>query len=208
MISKLRKHDPSLAALPGKDGTILVSPGLQGRIFCTLGNELMHRLDVDLLDCPLENEFNNLGGNSLWPAPEGGDFAFNYGPGSDEWLVQDGIATAPASVTSLDATRIEIDKQIQLTNRKGVTISLRYDRRIELVETAMPTSLQAIAYRCTDTFEPMGAYPTDNVLLAPWSLEQFPGGEGVTAFAKVNTPETSINFDFYGMPEKSKLIEV
>ena len=204
MLAELHEHDPDLAALPVPAGAVLVSPGLQGRIFCEIGGDLIHRLDTGLLDHPLPDEFNNLGGNSLWPAPEGGAYAFNYPPDSDEWLVQDGIAAQAASLTSADARSATLQKTIELTNRKGRRIRLLYERRVELADNEMsaaPAGAESVAYRSGDTFEPLEDYSPDDVLLAPWSLEQFPGGDGVVAFAKVEQPETSINLDFYGMPE-------
>jgi len=204
MIDLLRRHDPGLIELATKDGAVLVSPGLQGRIFAHLAGDLLHQLDRECLESPRPGEFNNLGGNSLWPAPEGGPFAFNYMPGSEEWVVQTGIAEQPATITSQDYGSAAIEKRIELTNRHGTVLDLQFKREVRL-SNAMDTSgfsaLKGIAYHATDTFEPLGSYPTDAALLAPWSLEQFPGGNGVTAFAKTKDPETAINFDFYGMPE-------
>ena len=204
MIDLLRRHDPGLIELASEDGAVLVSPALQGRIFAHLEGDLLHQLDIERLEAPLPGEFNNLGGNSLWPAPEGGPFAFNYMPGSGEWVVQAGIADQPASVTYLSKGEVEIEKQINLTNRHGTTLDLRFNRRIQTIgapDLGSFPGLQGIAYHTSDTFEPLGSYREDEVLLAPWSLEQFPGGNGVTAFAKVKDPSTAINFDFYGMPE-------
>ena len=53
MLAELHEHDPDLAALPVPAGAVLVSPGLQGRIFCEIGGDLIHRLDTGLLDHPL-----------------------------------------------------------------------------------------------------------------------------------------------------------
>ena len=71
--------------IPAGDGEVLLSAALQGRIFAALQGELLHRLDAPLAEHPSES-FNNLGGNSLWPAPEGGPFAFNSR--SEDFLVQ------------------------------------------------------------------------------------------------------------------------
>jgi hypothetical protein len=210
----LKQTDPGLVALEGKNGAILVSPKLQGRIFCTLGAELVHRLDEPLLKNPVPHVFNNLGGNSLWPAPEGGDFAFNYLPGSPSWVVQDGIAKDPAFVTNQNSSSVRIEKNIHLMNRKGVSIRLLFKRDIGLLEpndlpagttfriNRIPHGLKSVAYRSEDILEPLGRCREEDVLIAPWSLEQFQGGDGVMAFVKVRRPENAINFDFYGMPEQ------
>ncbi|MBI2437816.1 MAG: hypothetical protein HYV36_03260 [Lentisphaerae bacterium] len=199
----LKKYDPDLVTLADAQGAVMIAPGLQGRIFCRLGGDLIHRLDVARLDHPASDEFNNLGGHSLWPAPEGGAYAFNYPPGSDTWRVQDGIANAPAKVVAADSRWAVVEKQIQLTNRKGFNVKLLFRRRVHLLpmsETAWPFA--SIRYRTEDTLSPLEDYRWRDILVAPWSLEQFPGGDGVTAFAKVARSDDAINFDFYGMPEQ------
>jgi hypothetical protein len=204
MRRKLEKFDPDLVTLGDEETAVLVSPGLQGRIFCRLGGELIHRLDFERLEHPLPGEFNNLGGNSLWPAPEGGDFGFNYLPGSDRWLVQDDIGATPARLTSRAEDQARIAKTLRLKNRQGVSVEVEYSRlirTIELEEDFTQAGGQAIAYVCTDIFEPLGAHSAEEVLIAPWSLEQFPGNNEVVAFGLVQDPTQAINFDFYGRPE-------
>lgn len=203
MLNVLRAYDPDLVELPCGAGGILISPGLQGRIFARIGRELIHRLDTALLAAPSDVEFNNVGGNSLWPAPEGGPFAFNYLPDSDAWLVQPGIAVAVPAVQSRTARRVTIEKTIALTNRKGIDVQVRYGRKVEVQAppaSVEALSLQGVSYRSTDYFAPIGDYSIDDVLLAPWSLEQFPGSDGITAFGKFDRGDDPINFDFYGDP--------
>ena len=88
LTEQIRKVDVNVRGLKSTDGTVYLSPGLQGRIFCSIGDTLIHKLDFAMAADP-SDDFNNIGGNSLWPAPEGGPFAFNYPHG--EWTVQDGI---------------------------------------------------------------------------------------------------------------------
>lgn len=180
-----------------------MSPGLQGRIFCQLDGQLVHRLDASALTSPSKSEFNNVGGNSLWPAPEGGPFAFNYLPGDDRWLVQPGINRTPAAVVSADRHSACIEKRIELTNRRGFTIALAWRRIVYLTDAPAapePYCPASIAYRTKDVLEPLGVYRQEDVLVAPWSLEQFPGADGVIAFGSVQKPDDAINFDFYGQP--------
>lgn len=202
MLELLRAHDAELVELPCDGGAALISPGLQGRVFCRVGNELIHRLDSEALRFPSPTDFNNLGGNSLWPAPEGGPFAFNYLPGSDRWLVQHGIADAPAHVVACEADSAVVEKRIELCNRKGVCIPLVYRRAITVLHAPLPDdyALAGLTYRSEDSFEPLRTHRAEDVLLAPWSLEQFPGADGIVAFCKVARPKHAINVDFYGDP--------
>lgn len=210
MATALHRHDPNLATLSDRHGAVLVSPLLQGRIFCQLDGQLVHRLDTDRLQHPLPNEFNNLGGNSLWPAPEGGCFAFNYPPNSTQWIVQDGIAKDVASVTARTDTSVTVEKSITLVNRKGISLHVRWARKIELMDLAKDSppddDVKGIGYVSVDTLAPLTHHTYSDVLLAPWSLEQFPGGDGVTAFAKVDDPKDAINTDFYGQPATAPVL--
>ncbi|HOZ44972.1 MAG TPA: hypothetical protein PLO37_04980 [Candidatus Hydrogenedentes bacterium] len=204
LLDRLLAYDAELTKLDGGDGCVLVCPGLQGRIFCLIGDELIHRLDIAALESPSPTEFNNLGGNSLWPAPEGGPFAFNYPPDGGPWRVQKAIGEDAATLVYRDDTTAVMEKRIDLTNRKGVQIEILYRRAVSVPTPEPPLQefdLAGLTYRTEDSFEPLGSYATNEVLLAPWSLEQFPGAEGVLAFCKVRRPETAVNEDFYGRPE-------
>jgi len=206
----LQAYDPAMVNCPSGDGGVLLSPGLQGRIFCQLGGELIHRLDVEGLKNPSTEEFNNLGGNSLWPAPEGGAFAYNYVAGSDAWVVQPGIAAAPYTVCQQDSKSVTMEKEITLQNHMGTTCRLHCQRKVSPgVGDAWPTqneSIKTVGYRCHDSLTPLDRFGADRLMLAAWSLEQFGGGDGVVAFAKTPRPTTAINFDFYGKPQKDPVV--
>ena len=199
----LRSHSDSTVQLESQDGIVFVCPELQGRIFCTLGDELIHRLDVDLLAKPSPNEFNNLGGNSLWPAPEGGPFAFNYLPDSNEWYVPTLVGETEASIIDSTTNQTLVEKQGTLTNKAAVAISVTMRRKVALAhDHPVPEefSLKGIRYFCEDTIVPNDETDAAQFLIAPWSLEQFPGGDGIIAFGAVGTSEGCVNDDYYGVP--------
>lgn len=203
MLSSLRAHDPQLIELACDRGSLLIPPALNGRLFCQLDGELIHRLDVAAMQNPSPEGYDNLGGNSLWPAPEGGPFAYNYLPGSDVWYVQNGISKAIPSVTLHEPHRAVVEKRISLTNRNGVCGDLKYRRLVSVSEIPPQTNgytLHGMCYETEDGFEPLDKFPANGVLLAPWSLEQFPGAEGIVAFGKVADNEDAVNVDFYGDP--------
>ncbi|MCC6795278.1 MAG: hypothetical protein IT366_09185 [Candidatus Hydrogenedentes bacterium] len=204
MLDTLRAHDSGLIELTSERGSVLIPPRLNGRIFSQLDGELIHRLDTTALLNPSGVEYNNLGGNSLWPAPEGGAFAFNYQPNSSAWYVQKGIAEAIPSVRPTSNGGAVVEKSITLTNRKGAEIDLVYRREVSLLpqDPAWEKySLAGLAYATIDIWEPAGEYSPDAVLIAPWSLEQFPGAEGVIAFGRYAIGANAINRKFYGDPD-------
>lgn len=199
----LHAHSASAVRLASKDGAVFVCPELQGRIFCTLDDELMHRLDVDLAANPVQNEFNNLGGNSLWPAPEGGAFAFNYRHDSDDWYVQALVGDAAATIVDANAVQALLEKRGALTNRAAVTASVTMRRKVALAhDHPVPEGfpLKGLRYFCEDTITPDEDLDADQFLIAPWSLEQFPGGDGITAFGAAAVPRGCVNDDYYGVP--------
>jgi len=203
MTKNIKDYDSGLIELHFGSGAVLIAPGLQGRIFCQVGDELIHRFDPAPLNPIKPGEFRNLGGNSLWPAPEGGPYAFNYLPNSDTWLVQEGINDANYHISSRSSETAVIQKEIILSNRKGANVRARFSRSISMVNAAKcmaDFNVQALSYTCEDVITPLEPYNKDIVLIAPWSLEQFSGGEGVTAFVKVSKAVESVNTDFYGVP--------
>lgn len=203
MLELLRGWDSGTIELPCGKGSLLLVPRLAGRIFCQWAGALTHRLDAVALQNPVAGEYNNLGGNSLWPAPEGGRFAFNYGPESDAWFVQDGISSDMPVVERRGDATARLAKNIQLINRQGVTLNLEYSRELEVLSLPAAASqwdLEGMAYVCIDAFEPLGDYDTSDVLIAPWSLEQFPGAEGIVSFGKLADSNCALNTDFYTDP--------
>lgn len=203
--AKIRQLDANLQVINSGDGAILASPGLQGRILCTLGGELLHKLDYELAQNPSPTDFNNLGGNSLWPAPEGGPFAYNYPP-EGEWYVQDDINRTPYKVESSDDKQITMTRDVALLNRKGVTVNMQMYRKIEPVCTCSfkeAYGVQGVAYKTLERFDMRGEYTMDEALIAAWSLEQFyltPKAVSFGIFDGTEASESCLNVDFYGDP--------
>ncbi len=203
MVRLLRAHDVQMVELRCGPGSVMIPPSLGGRIFCQFNGELVHRLDAAALRNPSHTEYDNLGGNSLWPAPEGGLFAFNYLPGSEAWTVQDGITKCVPSISFDGANCAQLEKEIVLMNRKGVRVALTYRRLVSVPEHIRfidEYDLDGMCYHTEDIFELRNDCSTDDVLLAPWSLEQFPGADGIVAFGKVADGTDALNCDFYGDP--------
>lgn len=205
-MSNISSFDPDIRELPCGDGTVVFSSQLQSRIFCKLGDVFLHRADTESLAAARtakSSVFINIGGNSLWPAPEGGKYAFFYPPGSSEWRVQDGIAHTPSTIISEGNGGLTAEKEIELVNRHGAAVTVRHRRSVETLPAdpeAARTGIKAMGYSQEDSFIPLGEYDAESVLLAPWSLEQFPLSSSCVAFGKLQWPRQALNFDYYGMP--------
>ena len=198
-LERLKKIDPQLLSIPCGDGNILVSNTLQGRIMAEIGGTLIHRFEADLAENPDPENFNNLGGNSLWPAPEGGDFAFNYPPGGD-WYVQEGINKVQTRVIDSGKDFLVIGKEFELLNRKGNTLKVTLHRRIETAEVEN-FGVKALRYHTFETLSLAEPCPLTEGVISAWSLEQLPGADGIIGFGKcAKGAEKGINTDFYGDP--------
>ena len=198
-LDRLKKIDPDLLVRPCGTGNLLVSNKLQGRIMAEIGGRLIHRFDADLAEHPDPENFNNLGGNSLWPAPEGGDFAFNYPP-EGSWYVQKGINSVKSALLEEGQGSLLIGKEFELLNRRGKTVKVTWRRRIAPAP-APELPVPALKYRSVDTLELAEPAELDDVLISAWSLEQLPGASGITAFGCcAKGAKEAVNTDFYGDP--------
>ncbi|MCQ2378067.1 MAG: hypothetical protein MJ016_02510 [Victivallaceae bacterium] len=199
----LKKLDPGLIEIPSRDGKILVSNHFQGRIFCEIDGILLHRFVEELAKNPDPVNFNNLGGNSLWPAPEGGPFAFNYPCGAD-WTVQPGINSVRTTTQEVSGEHVRIEKEIELVNRKGTKLRIGFSRQVfadDLDVNYTKFLLKGVSYRTIDILTVPRNIKQSDALISAWSLEQFPGAEEVYTFGCCeNTAENAVNTDFYGDP--------
>ena len=198
-LERLKKIDPQLIIMPCGNGNILISNFLQGRIMSEINGELIHRFEADLAENPDPENFNNLGGNSLWPAPEGGDFAFNYPPQGD-WYVQEGINKTQSSIVEQGENFTVIGKEFELLNRKGNRMKVTWRRRVECA-AAGNYGVDALQYCTSESMTLAEPVALEDGVISAWSLEQFPGAAGITAFGRcAKGAEQGINTDFYGDP--------
>lgn len=182
-------------------GRLAVCPTLTGRVYAEVGGRLLHRIEMDTVANP-DKPFNNFGGNNLWPAPEGGVFAFNYR--GDAWCVQPCINAQAYRATRIDPDGVVIEKEVVLTNRAGIDLRVRMTRDVRL--TDVPESLSAfpaarsLSYTVRDSLAVLNDVPATQALIAAWTLEQFDATPGTISFGIVEKPGTAINFDFYTHP--------
>jgi len=203
-LEALLKIDPGLLRIKAGHGIVSVSNALQGRIFASFGEELVHRFDAKLAaDAPVSSTFNNIGGNSLWPGPEGGPFAFNY-PCGREWQVQPAIGMQTTNSIDVSLDKISVGKEICLVNRGGFEVKLSFNRTVFTANAgsfAAGLGLEWTAYRSLDELVALGDCPSNKALFCAWSLEQFPGCDGVFTFGKTGgAAKDEVNTGYYSAP--------
>lgn len=176
-------------------GRVWLDCARQGRIWAELDGEMLHRRGSEV---PGPGGFVNRGGNSLWPAPEGGPLGFNYR--GDDWYVPEGVNTVNPTRCA-DGSAV---KTIELENRRGTPLGIVWTRRIAplpLGEWLSRYGLRGVGYREFDRLDLTDPAPTAGAVVAAWSLEQFPGGAGNVAFAGFDgAPQ--VNREYYGDPSK------
>ena len=181
--------------IPVGDGEIFLASALQGRIFAAMDGEILHRLDLaSAKHAP--DEFCNLGGNSLWPAPEGGAFAFNYPSDGGPWRVQDGINNTPCEISADEPC---MSKHITLENRAGTRAGLLFRRTVHIPtdDSGKKYGVKSLVYSSCDSWGLASPLPPDHFLISAWSLEQFELTPNAFAFGFSGKP---LNTDFYGDP--------
>lgn len=189
-------------------GRVMLDAANQGRVFVELDGKLLHRYDENIAAAPDPMKFNNIGGNSLWPAPEGGEFAFNYlNDCGNSWLVQPGVNCTAS--TLLAAPFPVCSRRVVLRNRRGYEMEVEFRRGI-LPLAPEPISFSGAVrftgYREEDLLRLSSPCPPESAVIAAWSLEQFPGSDNILTFGKLRgTADASeaINRTYYGDPSDS-----
>jgi len=198
----LRAGDAAAVELSSGGGAVLACPTITGRLFLRLGDDTLSRVDADMArrSAPADGSFHNVGGCSLWPAPEGGAYGFNYPDGGD-WCVQEGVNVAPYRVAWRSAAAVVMEKTVTLVNRAGRRSPVVMRRQ---VSPSSPPGAEDYAdastgYAVQDAFIPAGDVPFAETLLMPWTLEQFPLAPGMEIFVCAR-PGWRVNWDYYPAP--------
>jgi len=184
-------------------GKVILDGKLQGRILTELGGETIHRFDRELAAHPSPDEFNNIGGNSLWPAPEGGAFAFNYL--DKDWLVQPGVNTAISAERIRPDGALYCERQVPLANRRGAQLEVAFRRRVvplPLNDVLRKFGVSGVGYREEDELSFSEPQDPERAIVGAWSLEQFPKTPRTVAFGRtgVGGARAAVNPDYYADP--------
>lgn len=183
-----------------ENGKIRLDARLQGRIFAWLDGMLLQRFDAKCAKNPDPQEFNNIGGNFLWPAPEGGPLGFNYPDG--EWTVQPGVNTAASEL--LPGEYPACVRTVRLRNRGGASTAVEFRREIRPLfssGSARKYGLRFTGYRELDSLTFSEPHPVSRAVIAAWSLEQFRASPGLVLFGKAaSEADGALNCSYYGDP--------
>lgn len=178
---------------------LAVVPLLGGRLYAEIDGVCPHRIVSERWP---DDVFGNHGGNTFWPAPEGGQYGLNYR--GDEWYVQRDIDTKPFTITERAECSCRMHKTADLVNRAKTSLSTVMSRGVCL--TPLPEMLAGyrlagfISYTVSDRIRVLNRVPASDALIAAWTLEQFAATANTMSFCAVEHPERAVNFDYYDNP--------
>lgn len=178
-----------------KENGVIVALDLEGRLFTVVNDRVISRVVPSaILNNSNKDTYYNPGGDTLWPAPEGTCFGYEYPTGN--WRVPPAITGAVWEVIVYSDSQSVVRAEIDLINNQQVGIPCEFERHIEIMHGD-----NSIIQNVTEIIRYVGGkvINKDEFLLAPWSLSQFDSGKN----GKVSMPIPGED-DIWDMYKSSK----
>ncbi|HZK65682.1 MAG TPA: hypothetical protein VFC34_16190 [Puia sp.] len=150
----------------------IIALDMEGRIFTVLNGQVLNRVNpaaVAGYNC--QTEYQNPGGDGLWPAPEGTSLGYQYSTGL--WRVPPGLRGVRYLVTDESQRGTIIAGEVDLINNQGHGVPTIFKRRIK-----MKSGENEICLHIRESITYIGhrELKRKDCLLAPWTLCQFDSG--------------------------------
>jgi hypothetical protein len=180
---------------------VIAALDMEGRLFTVVNNKVINRVVPSaIINRSNKNAYQNPGGDTLWPAPEGTSLGYEYTTGT--WRVPPSITGAVWEVVENGPDRSVIRAEIDLVNNLQAGIPCEFERIIEIsaVDNGLiQTVTEIIRYVGSKKLQ-QGTF-----LLAPWSLCQFDSGE----MGKVTMPPPANEdiWDYYEPSEAQRWLQ-
>jgi len=155
---------------------VIAALDLEGRLFTVVNGKVLSRVVPSaIVNRTNRSAYLNPGGDTLWPAPEGTCYGYEYGTG--KWRVPPAITGAVWEVVDQAEQKAVIRAEIDLVNNRQVGIPCEFERHIAVQQTG-----EGLTQNVTDVIRYIGNQTLDHrhFRLAPWSLCQFDSGAGST----------------------------
>jgi hypothetical protein len=180
---------------------IICGLDLEGRLFAVLDGQVLNRVVPDaILNRSNKSGFLNPGGDTLWPAPEGTCFGYEYASGS--WRVPPAITGAAWEVVASTENSAVMRAEVDLINSRQLGIPCEFERHIH-IEASDDKLIQNV----TEVIRYIGTRELDEgeFLLAPWSLCQFDSGPGGEVIMPPPAPDEI--WDLYDSSESQRKVQ-
>ncbi|MDR2916869.1 MAG: hypothetical protein LBV74_18905 [Tannerella sp.] len=156
-----------------KENGVIAALDTEGRFFTVINGQVISKVNPSaILSRSNKEEFQNPGGDALWPAPEGTCFGYEYGTGS--WRVPPSVTGAVWEVVSQADNECIIRAEIDLINNAQIGIPCEFERQIHLEKEE-----NLLRQKVKETIRYIGKRTLSEMefSLAPWSLCQFDSSE-------------------------------
>jgi len=185
-----------------KENGVIVALDLEGRLFTVANDQVISKVNPSAIIARSNKaQFQNPGGDALWPAPEGTCFGYEYVTGI--WRVPPSITGAVWEVVSQSVDGCIARAEIDLINNAQLGIPCEFERhiRIEKKEKMLRQEVkELIRYTGKRTL-----YRTE-FSLAPWSLCQFDSSETGIVYMPVPQANEDI-WDMYRPSDEQRSIK-
>ena len=185
-----------------KENGVIVALDMEGRLFTVVNDRVISKVNPSAIVARSNKEqFQNPGGDALWPAPEGTRLGYEYATGN--WRVPPAVTGAVWEVVSQSLNECTVRAEIDLINNAQLGIPCEFERhiRIETKENILCQEVkEVIRYTGKKTLT------ETEFSLAPWSLCQFDSSETGVVYMPV-PPDSEDIWDMYGPSDGQRSIQ-
>ena len=216
--------------LQGENGAkLIVSPHLQGRIMTAKVGKvestgLVPQKTIE--EGETHEHFNNFGGiDRFWIGPEAGQYGVYFPPGAkkltrDNWQVPASFDKGVFEIKDQNADRIQLQKEMEVTNLQGVTFQVTVTREIGLIPSdnlntelgiKLPEGISYLGCYSDNHLQNSGETDWDPAsgLIGIWVLGMFNASDQAVVIAPFKTSESDgkapYNDDYFGKVSEDRL---
>jgi hypothetical protein len=174
LIERMLKAHRRVHVIGTSENGVIAALDLEGRLFTVINGRVLNRVDPSAIEKRTNRSaYLNPGGDTLWPAPEGTCFGYEYGTG--KWRVPPAITGAVWEVVEQAENRSVIRAEVDLVNNRQLGIPCEFERQIEIERRG-----DGLTQHVTEVIRYIGVQTLGSrqFRLAPWSLCQFDSGAG------------------------------
>jgi len=218
----LKNDQAMLAICPAYQGRVMTSTsgGKKGLSYGWINYKLIESRDI-------LRHINPVGGEDrFWLGPEGGQFSIFFKKGDqftlEDWQTPAVIDTETYNMVSASETSVSFEKEFQIENYSGTSITVKVDRSIsllsdsqlqEMLNTKFAGKLNTVAYQSSNTITNSGdaAWTKESGALSIWILGMFNPSPSMTILipfkeGSENELGQKVNDTYFGKVPGDRLI--
>ncbi|SDX18544.1 hypothetical protein SAMN05444411_103302 [Lutibacter oricola] len=175
-----------------KNSRLVITPQFQGKVITSSFNGIKGSSNGWFnTKALLENNIGGIGGEDrVWVGPLGGQYSFYYQQikpfSEDNWAVPASLSNEPYSVVSSSKEKVQMEKEMSLTNFIGTKFNFKINRTIKLLKKSLidknlnielSNKLKYIAYESSHKLTNLDTitWVKNKGLVSIWSAGMFKG---------------------------------